>query len=514
MLVGASGGEGSPSGTLTYSPGNVYVTTLSITDTPTASMLWEICADDEPINIYANDIAQSADEVIVDIGDSIEYYYVPKAFNNSIDWVVNGSADLTAPGTAITNDFGTAEVAVKVNSIVEESAHLRMMPPNGACYYLQNVASKLYINVENNSTSAGAYIEQNDASMFYTGRWQVVHDDNYPGYVRFRSSECNYYIGVIATDPLKVILTSDLSDCTLWKIDTCNDTQKKIISKSFEESDRVLNLPYNNIESGKNLVVTSYLNDINYSDEWRFWDVHYTYSVMHYYDKGHEARFGTSEADIKSYQNVVSEILLQQFGVATLYSVYDYVSCADTCTGTPVTLSDTTSDCSHLIKDKTRAKIRDNLESQFGTGMNRLTRVAWTGHVLEDRASNSDSLTHTVVMTIGSVTDASNNNLSEAEIRYQRIYTLLHELSHQLGAPDHYCYNEAGENGNCDNPTNDCHICDHNNAPAPICIMTSRYGYDDLETRLMAGNLSGVYCSQCRSSVHEKGILTHLEDHH
>ena len=60
--------------------------------------------------------------------------------------------------------------------------------------------------------------------------------------------------------------------------------------------------------------------------------------------------------------------------------------------------------------------------------------------------------------------------------------------------------------------SNDCHICDHNNASAPKCIMTSQY--DDLEARLMVGNLSEVYCSQCRSSVHEKGIPTHLEDHH
>ena len=509
-VLTAQAGEGSATGTGIYDAGNVYVTTYNGANAPSASMLWEICADGDPMNIYANDITQSTGEVIVGIGDSIEYYYVPKAFNNSIDWVVNGSADLTAPGTAATNDFGTAQVSVKVNSIVEESAYLRMMPPNGECYYLQNAASKLYVNVENNSTSAGAYIEQNDASMFYTGRWQVVHDNNNPGYVRFRSSECNYYIGVIATDPLKVILTSDLSDCTLWKIDTCNDKQKRIVSKLFETSNKVLNLPYNNLTSEKNLVVSSYLNDADYRDEWIFWRVRYTYSVMHYYDKGHEARFGTSEADIKSYQNVVSEILLQQFGVATLYSVYDYVSCADTCTGTPVTLSDTTSDCSHLVNEKTRLAIRTDLVLQFGAGMNRLTRVAWTGHVLEDRASNSDSLTHTVVMTIGDVIDALGNNLSEAQVKSRYTYILLHELSHQLGAPDHYCYDTSARN--CNNPTNDCHRCDHNGAPAPDCVMSD---WDNtLESNIMQGNYEGLYCPQCKSSVHEKGILTHLEDHH
>jgi uncharacterized protein YvpB len=36
----------------------------------------------------------------------------------------------------------------------------------------------------------------------------------------------------------------------------------------------------------------------------------------------------------------------------------------------------------------------------------------------------------------------------------------------------------------------------------------------DLETRLNNGNLSTIYCTQCMSSTHTLGILTHLNNHH
>ena len=113
-------------------------------------------------------------------------------------------------------------------------------------------------------------------------------------------------------------------------------------------------------------------------------------------------------------------------------------------------------------------------------------------------------------MSIGMVTDENNDNLSNNEIRYERIYTLLHESSHQLGAPDHYCYDETSTN--CNNPTNDCWRCDLGLPAPPYCLMTTRMS--DLENRLNNGTLSGLYCSQCLSSTHEKGIFTHLNNHH
>ena len=516
-VLAATSGEGTPSGTQTYSPGNVFVATMIDTDTPTASMLWEICVDGNPININSNDITQNSEQ-IVDIGDSIDYYYIPQSFNCTVTWSIQGSATMNIPGAVETNDYGTADISCTVtqsNTSIVESSRLRMMPPNGMSYYIQNAASKLYVNVEGHATAEGTYIQQSDCSQFYSGKWLLLHDSNNPGYVRLYSDACGKYMGVLTSDSTKVILTSAQTDSTLWKINTSDSHRRIIVSKLSEESGKVLNLSYSDQGNNANLLMITYLNNSDYRDEWIFWEALYTFRIEHYYDQGHETRFVNSEENIRAYQNVVSEILLQQFGVATIYSIYEYTSCADSCTGTPVTLSDTTASCSHFLQNhKKRKRIRNDLVNQFGSGTDIQTKVAWTGHVLEARASNSNSDSHTVVMTIGTVTDASNSNMSESAIRARYIYALLHELSHQLGAPDHYCYNESGETGNCDNPTNDCWCCDNglSEEERPVCIMTSPYY--DLESRLNSGNLEGIYCVQCLSSVHEKGILTHLEDHH
>ncbi len=235
----------------------------------------------------------------------------------------------------------------------------------------------------------------------------------------------------------------------------------------------------------------------------------YTLSVTHYYDQGYSVRF--SDNGIISYQNVCSEIFHRLFGIDTSVTVSSYTSCADTCTGLPVTLQLTKNSCNHIdCAHKTRAGLRNEIVSQFGAGTSTNIKTSWTGHVLESISSNSSSTTHTIVMTIGMVTNSSHDNLSESKIRQERIYTLLHELSHQLGAPDHYCYDETSNN--CNNPTNDCWRCDRGLTEPPECLMTSRMS--DLESKLNNGNLDTIYCSQCMSSTHSKGIFTHLNNHH
>lgn len=91
-----------------------------------------------------------------------------------------------------------------------------------------------------------------------------------------------------------------------------------------------------------------------------------------------------------------------------------------------------------------------------------------------------------------------------------RINTLLHEISHQLGAVDHYCYDITSSD--CDNPTNDCYRCDHGLTSPPTCIMSARFA--DIENIVLSGNSSILYCDQCKSSTHTYGIPAHLKKHH
>lgn len=284
------------------------------------------------------------------------------------------------------------------------------------------------------------------------------------------------------------------------------------INKNSDGTYRIM--PYDPVNSsngitysGGSVLLNSYTNT-----SYKKWYIEplYNYEIVHYYDNGYDVRFSNAANNIVSYQDVVSQIYMNVFGLNVDSSVQKYVSCADNCSGLPINYNDTVSSCMHTPKHKTRNNIFTDLSNQFGNGTKTLSKVAWPGHVLDTDSSASRGSTNTIVLTIGYVTDDSNINKPEDEIRKQRIYTLLHESSHQLGAPDHYCYNV--NSNNCSNPSGDCWRCDRGLSSPPICVMTSRWY--DLEERLENGNLDGIYCAQCMSATDSKGILTHLNDHH
>lgn len=386
-----------------------------------------------------------------------------------------------------------------------------MIVPQEGTYYIQNAGTEKYIDIEGPSTSAGAIIQQ---WQYHTGnqeKWNIEHVSNSGGYVRLKSVYSGLYIGVNSSNTSSIKQYSTQNDYTLWKIDRSTSGNLVFRCKATESSGIVLSVPLTSNSNGTNLTQVTYSNDTNSKDEWKLRSIKYSFTANHYIDEGYEIRFNSTGEDISEYQDICSQILLELFGINSSYTVSTYCSCADTCTGTPTTLLDTTTACAHSNTDhKTRSNIKNDIVSLYNAGNDTTAKIAWTGHVLESRSSCSYSSQHVIIMTIGMVTDESNNNKTPDVIRYQRIYTLLHETSHQLGAPDHYCYDESSSN--CNNPTNDCWRCDNGLTSKPVCVMTDRTY--DIESRLLAGNADTLYCDQCKSSTHPKGILTHLEDHH
>ena len=239
----------------------------------------------------------------------------------------------------------------------------------------------------------------------------------------------------------------------------------------------------------------------------------YTYTISHYYDQGYNVRFSNAFNKIRSYQEVCSDIFLEVFSLGVTSYIYFYSSCADDCKGV-VNATNLTNSCGHVPTHLTTSAIRNDLISQCGNGTNVHSRVAWSGHLLNNNpSSNSSSSSYTIVITILHTTDSNHNNRTESEVRKQSIYTLLHETSHQLGAPDHYCYGDEsnGPNNKCSNPSRDCWRCDNCLPTAPNCVMT--YRNYSLEEKLNNGTIDSVYCDQCKSDG-EKGIPYHIANHH
>lgn len=374
-------------------------------------------------------------------------------------------------------------------------------------YYMKNMSSGKVVDID--GPGAQEWIHQWTFHAGSQSKWTIQKQSD--GYYTIRSEYgSKYYIGISNTSvgSNNIKLYSNISDSTRWKI--YQNSAGELLFEPKNAPGRILNAPNNNTAAKLQL---AWAVSIQKNSKWKNFEHKYNYTIKNYYDQGYDVRFSNASSLMAEYQAVCSNIFLEVFGIGTSSSIQSYTSCADDCTGTPVTIGDTTTGCSgwHLfVNHKSSNQIRSDLISQFGNGTTTTSRVAWTGHLLDTGSSNSVSSSHTVVMTIGMVTDGSNNNLGAAVIRRERIYTLLHESSHQLGAPDHYCYDTSSSN--CNNPTNDCWRCDNGLSSPPTCVMSSRWS--DLETRLNNGTLSGNYCAQCRSSTHSLGIVRHLNNHH
>lgn len=227
------------------------------------------------------------------------------------------------------------------------------------------------------------------------------------------------------------------------------------------------------------------------------------FTVNHYLDQGYRTRFSSASTAVTGHQSVVSSIFKELFGLTVVSNVTSTTSLADDCRISAlgsVTASNLATACSHSPDHLTTARLRSDLVSNYGSGTNTLTRVLWTGHILTGNpSSNSVSANHTVIMTSKEVTSGANfSNKSTQNVNIESRFDLLHELSHQLGAPDHYCYGDQEASGHCSN-TN-CRTC--NGLPQLTCVMTSRKNIESINT-------SSLYCSACRST-----IQNHVNGHH
>ena len=77
----ANTGNGTASGNSTTSAGNVYVTTYTGAD----KQLWQICTDGKPSDINGIDMLSDNKNGTAYPGEKVSYYYIPKAFNETID---------------------------------------------------------------------------------------------------------------------------------------------------------------------------------------------------------------------------------------------------------------------------------------------------------------------------------------------------------------------------------------------------------------------------------------------
>ena len=222
----------------------------------------------------------------------------------------------------------------------------------------------------------------------------------------------------------------------------------------------------------------------------------YSLTVKHYYDEGYVDRFSNASSQLSSYQNVCSSILYQLYGLQISSTTQNYHSVCDECKilqdmTRPFSESHLNWSCTHTENHLFADARMNDIISQFGTGSSTITRVSWTGHATPGQANffRGDGLIHLLYMDWAEDYD------------YKRTY--LHELSHSIGAQDHYC--NGDENGGvC--TTGQCFKHVLRLETRPICVMSCRR--DNIETM----GIDNVYCSYCDGP--NGTIRTHLANHH
>ena len=482
---------------------NVYVSAYTGED----SQLWQICADGIPMDINGYDITQGGSQEAI-LGSTVSYYYVPKAFNSVLLWSVlpSGMATSYGGGHFVPKKYGEMTVNLKYsvpngNLPVNKSAVLFAMPATGE-YYIANAGTGRYMDIEGPSTQVNAIIQQWD---FHTGdyeKWRITNDSATLGYVRIRSLYSKKYLAVDSSNTGVIKQTLTLDDYSLWKIETTSHGNIKLICKASESNSVVLSVPLSANSNGTNLTTVSYTNNDNYRDEWSLYQFNATLEVEHYYDQGFTVRyqsFDDAEDLIESYQEFVAERYLHEFGLEIVPTYTAITSSADLCKGT-VTSSNLSSACTHGTNGGCLK--RDNLFNDVSPGSVTKSIVLWTGHILYNNQGSAMQTTGSfrIVITPSQVVYSSQGyiNQSEEDTYVNYVFSLMHELSHSMGANDHYCTKKPDKE--CTNNT--CDQCVLGYDEIRICLMGERKNVAELI-------VENTFCLTCREIISD-----HTRDHH
>lgn len=363
---------------------------------------------------------------------------------------------------------------------------LREADLDGVRYEIYNYMSMLYMSVDSVS---GDWITQNVLDSNDSKRWLFEPDGN--GYYTIRSTLDPLYVGItsvsIGTDNIR--LFSSIQDSTKWKVYlTALD---EFVIEPKNAPGKLLSAVSNEVEDKLQLQFMGIQNI--YGREWELIHKTYTITITHYYDEAFDVKVYDHLGVINTHQNRCAELLMRLYDINLVCtSIKSYTSSGDDCPqrhdlGIMV---DEACVCGY-IDHRSKVEIINKFSNDVLEDVADL-KVLWTGYLANERAFTE--------YTIG--------NIYMTNIFYGDDFSsaiFLHEISHNLGTPDHYCYYEAdndpnNDNENCNNPFEDCYKCDHQLSEKPICLMSTTQGWN-LRNELSDEEIFELYCNKCRMDI-------------
>lgn len=396
-------------------------------------------------------------------------------------------------------------------------------------YRIRNRRSGKYADIFEQRMSAGTNIHQWERHNGESQIW-YFHIGSRDGYYMISNltGGAVYCLGVKGNstkEDTQIVLADPYgTEDTKWRI-LGSYAGSYVIRPKTSIDTMALSLANSSYSNGVLLQQKTYTKDQNYLDEWYLERTSGTLNVASYYDLGFDIRCdddaGLPEQKIAMVQNIVSDKFKSFFNLSIVPLYIPNKSKADDCKMdkdpmgrvTEENIDDT--QCKHLFECLTTDKLKDYLVSRYGPGDDRVTKVLWTGHIMKgdkplvtpkpsDNAiisapSMSYPDNHVCVITPASYPIEPSNNFSNSILERRMLHSLMHELSHQLGTIDHYCFGR--QNGKkCSNPH--CDKCVYGKRDARPCIMSD---YDEWKNKTK----SEIYCIECQNV-----IANHINSHH
>lgn len=365
---------------------------------------------------------------------------------------------------------------------------------------IKNIGTGKYIDISSQSTSSGAYIQQDYYNGMPDSRWNF--DVVYGGFFYIKSLHSSMYIGVDSSSTTYVKQYSAQSDYTLWRFNETTGGNYSLACKATESGGTVLTAPTS--QNGEYLRMAAYTDNTDYRDELLFYVYEYTSTVNNYFDKGYMIRYSETEESarekINGYSRAVAEVYLREMGLLLILNTAQYYnSITDQCKGT-VTEENIDTLCEEICEqEKPDHSYLGVVKSYFHStypGSQTETNILWSGHKIwsTNVAEETDyNRSHSIFTSIFLINLFSTQNRT---VYSQSV--LLHELNHQYGVSDHYC--ETDKNDDCKSG-DICSECGTEEASRPAtCIMNM--SYQDI-------NSQTLICDGCRQEM-----IAHLEDHH
>ena len=234
------------------------------------------------------------------------------------------------------------------NTYAYEGGYARFyIVPEEGTYYIQNVGSGRYVDVEGPSLNDGAAIHEWDFRTNPQEKWIVEHVENSDGYIRLKSVYSNKYIGIDSEALSYVKQYAAQNNYTLWRIDRTSSGNLTFQCKVYQGTDAVMAVPTASTSNGTNLIMAAYTDNATYTDEWYLLEK--VISYVNYYDSS----FAGNSLMIQNITtaNEFSNMVYSKYfniGMGMDGSASQYATVIDSCstgTNSPCTSEQCGSDC-------------------------------------------------------------------------------------------------------------------------------------------------------------------------